>query len=74
MCDADVCVGVRIRETGQVHILSRRCFGILGFPYFTAYMLLNLQLVKKKADLSGLPLPNSKFDYSAGPGKDWMRR
>jgi hypothetical protein len=22
MCDADVCVGIRMRETGQVHILD----------------------------------------------------
>ncbi|KAJ5901457.1 hypothetical protein N7495_001985 [Penicillium taxi] len=31
MCDADVCVGIRIRETGQVHILSADASGFWAF-------------------------------------------
>lgn len=37
MCDADVCVGIRMRETGQVHILSADTSGFWAF--------LNSQLV-----------------------------
>jgi hypothetical protein len=31
MCDADVCVGIRFRETGQVHILSADASGFWTF-------------------------------------------
>ncbi|KAJ5953824.1 hypothetical protein N7501_008103 [Penicillium viridicatum] len=31
MCSADVCVGIRIRETGQVHILSADTSGFWAF-------------------------------------------
>ncbi|CAG8118720.1 unnamed protein product [Penicillium nalgiovense] len=31
MCDADVCVGIRMRETGQVHILSADSSGFWAF-------------------------------------------
>ncbi|KAJ5161034.1 hypothetical protein N7492_006426 [Penicillium capsulatum] len=31
MCDADVCVGIRLRETGQVHILSSDSSGFWAF-------------------------------------------
>jgi hypothetical protein len=31
MCDADVCVGIRIRETGQVYILSADTSGFWAF-------------------------------------------
>ncbi|KAJ5091679.1 hypothetical protein NUU61_006549 [Penicillium alfredii] len=31
ICDADVCVGIRIRETGQVHILSVDASGFWAF-------------------------------------------
>jgi hypothetical protein len=34
---------------------------VLGFPYFSTFMLLNLQLM------------NSEFDYSLKDGKDWGR-
>lgn len=37
MCDADVCVGIRLRETGQVYILSSDATGFWAF--------LNSQLV-----------------------------
>ncbi|KAI2788536.1 hypothetical protein POX_e06554 [Penicillium oxalicum] len=39
MCDADVCVGIRMRETGQIHILSADTSGFWAF--------LPLQLVGK---------------------------
>ncbi|CDM29915.1 Transcription factor, MADS-box [Penicillium roqueforti FM164] len=31
MCSADVCVGIRMRETGQVHILSADASGFWAF-------------------------------------------
>ncbi|KAJ5515826.1 hypothetical protein N7527_007386 [Penicillium freii] len=31
MCNADVCVGIRMRETGQVHILSADATGFWAF-------------------------------------------
>lgn len=31
ICDADVCVGIRMRETGQVHILSADASGFWAF-------------------------------------------
>ncbi|KXL41590.1 hypothetical protein M433DRAFT_72744, partial [Acidomyces richmondensis BFW] len=31
MCDADVCVGIRIRETGQVYLLSADASGFWAF-------------------------------------------
>lgn len=31
MCDADVCVGIRMRETGQIHILSADTSGFWAF-------------------------------------------
>ncbi|CAG8280327.1 unnamed protein product [Penicillium salamii] len=41
MCDADVCVGIRLRETGQVFILSA---DTLGFWAFFTSQLVCLQL------------------------------
>jgi hypothetical protein len=41
MCSADVCVGIRIRETGQVHILSA---DTSGFWAFLGSQLVCLQL------------------------------
>jgi hypothetical protein len=38
MCDADVCVAIRMRETGQIHILSADTSGFWAF--------LTLQLVR----------------------------
>jgi hypothetical protein len=40
-CGADVCVGIRIRETGQVHILSA---DTSGFWAFLGSQLVRLQL------------------------------
>ncbi|CAG7957479.1 unnamed protein product [Penicillium salamii] len=41
MCDADVCVGIRLRETGQVFILSA---DTSGFWAFLSSQLVCLQL------------------------------
>ncbi|CAG7964998.1 unnamed protein product [Penicillium nalgiovense] len=49
MCSADVCVGIRIRETGQVHILSADTSGFWAFlisqlnSYYPAPMLVTDQ-------------------------------
>jgi hypothetical protein len=43
MCDADVCVGIRMRETGQIHILSADASGFWAF--------LTSQLVCKLHDI-----------------------
>lgn len=39
MCDADVCVGIRMRDTGQIYILSADTSGFWAF--------LTLQLVSE---------------------------
>ncbi|KAJ5989706.1 hypothetical protein N7481_004916 [Penicillium waksmanii] len=31
MCDADVCIGIRLRETGQVHVLTADDSGFWAF-------------------------------------------
>ncbi|KAJ5771478.1 uncharacterized protein N7511_003529 [Penicillium nucicola] len=31
MCDADVCVGIHFRETGQLHLLSAHASGVWTF-------------------------------------------
>ncbi|KAJ6116253.1 hypothetical protein N7512_005978 [Penicillium capsulatum] len=54
MCDADVYVGIRLRETGQVHVLSLDGSGFWAF--------LNSQL--------GHYYPTPKFDYGPTPSKD----
>ncbi|KAJ5335859.1 uncharacterized protein N7506_005795 [Penicillium brevicompactum] len=56
MCDADVCVGIRLRETGQVFILSADASGFWAFlgsqlnSYYPAPRLVteqDLELVDK---------------------------
>ncbi|KAF3403874.1 hypothetical protein F1880_010274 [Penicillium rolfsii] len=32
MCDADVCLGIRLRETGQVYNFSADASGFWAFP------------------------------------------
>ncbi|KAJ6093087.1 hypothetical protein N7486_008376, partial [Penicillium sp. IBT 16267x] len=44
MCDADVCVGIRLRETGQVHVLS------LDDSEFWAFLNSQLYLEKTEED------------------------
>jgi hypothetical protein len=43
MCDADVCLGIRLRETGQVYILSADASGFWAF--------LGSQLVRRQCYL-----------------------
>jgi hypothetical protein len=63
MCNADVCVGIRMRETGQIHILSADTSG------FWAFLRLQLvckhkmtQFIRMNADLPELPLPDPDID------------
>ena len=57
MCNADVCVGIRMRETGQVHPVSRY-FGLLGFSGFTIGTLHIIgSSIRRKAYLPELPPP-----------------
>ena len=67
MCDADVCLGIRIRETGQVHLLFADASGFWAF--LTSQLVCGRVFRQgKKADLLGLPLPNAKVDYRPRPG------
>nr|QOD95025.1 HhpM [Paecilomyces variotii] len=57
MCDADVCIGIRIRETGQIHILSADTSGFwaflplqLGSYYPTPTVMTDRDLKKAKED------------------------
>lgn len=43
MCDADLCVGIRLRETSE-------CFGILGFCTFLSLQLVCFQLSMDVSD------------------------
>lgn len=62
LCGADVCVEIRIRETGQVHILSADTTGFWAF--LTAQLVCCEILVWwKKADLLGLILSDSEYGY-----------
>ncbi|KAJ5183254.1 hypothetical protein N7492_000870 [Penicillium capsulatum] len=56
MCDADVCVGIRLRETGQVYILSSDATGFWAF--------LNSQLS------SHYPTPNLITDRDLEEARD----
>lgn len=58
-------------DRSSIYFVSR-CFGKLGFSYFTISLSQNLPLAKE-ADLSGLPLPKAKFDYRPGLREDWGR-
>ncbi|KAJ5483806.1 hypothetical protein N7539_006006 [Penicillium diatomitis] len=57
MCDADVCISIRIRETGQIHILSADTSGFwaflplqLGSYYLTPTVITDRDLKKAKQD------------------------
>lgn len=53
MCDADVCVGIRLRETGQVYILSADASGFWAF--------LGTQLLRRQCYLMESPLIPSRI-------------
>jgi hypothetical protein len=52
-CDADVCLGIRLRETGQVYILSADASGFWAF--------LSSQLVRRQCCLVGSSLTPPEF-------------
>ena len=56
MCDADVCLGIRLRETGQVYILSADASGFWAF--------LSSQLVRRQYYLMKSPLTPPEFVLS----------
>jgi hypothetical protein len=56
MCDADVCGGIRLRETGQVYILSADASGFWAF--------LSSQLVRRQCYLVESPLTPPEFILS----------
>ena len=57
MCSADVCVGIRIRETGQVHILSADTSGFWAFLSSQLVCLIKLGLWWK----DDWPIKNSYY-------------
>lgn len=68
LCEADVCVGIRLRETGQVFILSADVSGFWGF--------LRSQLVRsrheshdQRLNFLGLLLSDPIFNYRSRPGE-----
>lgn len=56
MCDADVCLGIRLRETGQVYIFSADASGFWAF--------LDSQLVCRECFLTESPLMPPEFILS----------
>ena len=62
MCDADVCVGIRMRETGQVHIASADTSGFWAFLTSELVCYCTRLPTRRKANLSELPLPDSDCD------------
>jgi len=54
MCDADVCVGIRLRETGQVFILSADASGFWAF-LGSQLVCLNYVSRENRTDLSRTP-------------------
>ena len=56
MCDADVCLGIRLRETGQVYILSADPSGFWAF--------LGSQLVRRQCYLMESTLMPAEFILS----------
>ncbi|CAG8079185.1 unnamed protein product [Penicillium nalgiovense] len=65
MCDADVCVGIRLRETGQVFLLSADAS---GFWAFLGSQLVCFQLSLMKSRLTYQELLLSSPKTSNRPG------
>ncbi|KAJ6026408.1 uncharacterized protein N7446_004990 [Penicillium canescens] len=51
MCDADVCLGIRLRETGQIYIFSADAS---GFWAFLSSQLGSLAVRERKSYIAGL--------------------
>lgn len=66
MCDADVCVGMRLRETGQVYILSSDTTGFWAFVRSQLVCCL-ISTILNMTDYPELSLPSSEIDYGSGP-------
>ncbi|KAJ5111787.1 hypothetical protein NUU61_001417 [Penicillium alfredii] len=68
MCDADVCVGIRLRETGQVYILSSDASGFWAFlnsqlgSHYPAPKLIPNQDMEKAKDGTNRALTQDKLD------------
>lgn len=61
MCDADVCVGIRIRATGQIYILSADTSGFWAFlrtQLVCCYCILSLGLTMLTCQDSHYPTPS----------------
>lgn len=62
MCDADVCVGIRMRETGQVYILSADASGFWAFLTLQLVSKLYGIISRRSANFPELLLPDSDCD------------
>ncbi|KAJ5751258.1 hypothetical protein N7533_008286 [Penicillium manginii] len=86
MCDADVCVGIRLRETGQVHILTADDSGFWAFiaSQLVCYKLLTMarssagqskaysvaKSLRQKRDRRKISLEKKSHEYSNKCGAD----
>lgn len=72
MCEADVCLGIRLRETGQVYILSA---DPSGFWDFLRSQLVRCQVLGKRQRLTfpGFLLSNSLSNHGPRFEDGWGR-
>lgn len=70
MCEADVCLGIRIRRSGQVYFVS---VGGSEFWAFLASQLVGCHALAgcNKTDCPGFPLSNADQDHRPGFGEHW---
>ncbi|CAG8059274.1 unnamed protein product [Penicillium salamii] len=69
MCDADVCVGIHLRETGQVFILSVDSSGFWAFlPWLAISMFSTVSLMKSRLICQELLLSSPKTNIRPGSG------
>ena len=62
MCDADVCVGIRMRETRRIHILSADTSGFWAFIPLHLVCKHGIVACRMNADLAELLLPYPNCD------------
>ncbi|CAG8261917.1 unnamed protein product [Penicillium salamii] len=70
MCEADVCLGIRLRETGQVFILSADASGFWGFlgSQLNCYYPAPYLITQRDLKTSGKPVvahPSDKANSQA---------
>lgn len=72
MCDADVCVGIRIRETGQVYILSADVSGFWAFltSQLVCYITFHIRERKLTCQSSHYPAPFLITDHDLEKTKE----